>query len=178
MFYLWSVVGGIAVTTVIPPSGVVEPGLREEATRPMEGDAEREARRCRGVTREGRPCRRRAGDAHFCRVHATPAFYARALQPAEQEHYAEALTQEGLSAEIAVLRLHLLRLIERGDEERPGEIPRTVHALIRALHGQAGKDDAADEASAALDAAVRAEGLRLLDEGISDAPRAVESTRA
>ena len=143
----------------------------------MEGNAEQEARRCRGVTREGRPCRRHAGDAHFCRVHATPAFYARALRPAEREHYAEALTQEGLSGEIEVLRLHLLRLVERGDEERPGEIPRTVHALIRALHGQAGKDGAADDASAALDAAVRAEGLRLLDEGNPDTPRPVTSTR-
>jgi len=139
--------------------------LREEVARRMKGDAEREARRCRGVTREGRPCRRQAGDAHFCRVHATPAFYARALQPSEREHYAEALTQEGLSGEIAVLRLHLLRLVERGDEERPGEIPRTVHALIRALHGQAGNDSATGDAGAALDAAVRAEGLRLLDEG-------------
>jgi len=60
-----------------------------------------------------------------------------------------------------VLRLHLSRLVERGDEERPGEIPRTVHALIRALHGQAGNDSATGDAGAA----VRAEGLRLLDEG-------------
>jgi len=153
-----------------PLNCVAEPGLREEVTRRMKGDAERESRRCRGVTREGRPCRRHAGDAHFCRVHATPAFYARALQPAEREHYAEALTQEGLAGEIAVLRLHLLRLVERGDEERPGEIPRMVHALIRALHGQAGKDGTGGEGGAALDAAVRAEGLRLLDEGSSDIP--------
>ena len=138
----------------------------------MKEDAEQKARRCHGVTREGRPCRRHAGDGHFCRVHATPAFYARALRPAEQEHYAEALTQEGLSGEIAVLRLHLLRLVERADEERPGEIPRTVHALIRALQGHAGKDGTAGDASAALDAAVRAEGLRLLDKERCDAPLA------
>jgi len=68
-----------------------------------------------------------------------------------------------------VLRLHLLRLLERNDEDRPGEIPRTVHALIRALRG---KEGASDGAVPALDALVRAEGLRLLGvEGGLDAPR-------
>ena len=122
-------------------------------------------RRCQGLTRKGQPCRRRAGAAQFCRVHATthataqaaPAFYARALDRAEQEHYAEALTQEGLAGEIAVLRLHLLRLVERNDEGKPGEVPRVVHALIRALRGHEG---GGSDAVAALDAAVRAEGLR------------------
>ena len=135
-------------------------------------------RRCAGVTRAGRPCLRRVVDEHFCRSHGShgshgsrtpdvaPAFYAHALDTGERERYTEALAQEGLTGEVAVLRLHLLRLLQRDDEEKLGEIPHTVHALIRALRG---KESAATDDIAALDAAVQAEGLRLLGAEAGDA---------
>lgn len=114
------------------------------------------------MTAAGTPCKRQARQDGFCRQHAAGAFYARALSEQERASYAEALAQEGLAAEVALLRLHLLRLIGRDDHERAAEIPRTVHALVRAL-----KDDhgAGDHLLIALDAAVRDEGRRLLREG-------------
>ena len=119
------------------------------------------AERCRGVTVAGTPCKRRAGESGFCRQHGSGAFYARALSGQDRVSYLEALAQEGLSAEVALLRLHLLRLVGRGDDERAAEIPRTVHALVRALKdGRGGGETLLD----ALDAAVRDEGRRLLVE--------------
>ena len=117
------------------------------------------AGRCRSLTAAGRPCRRRAGEDGFCGQHTRAAFYARVLSGKDRASYLQALDQEGLAAEVALLRLHLLRLVGRGDPEKDSEIPRTVHALARAL-----KDDraAADTLLDALDAAVRAEGRRLL----------------
>lgn len=121
-----------------------------------------EAGRCRGITAAGTPCKRRAGEDGFCRQHGNGAFYARALSGQDRASYLEALTQEGLSAEVAVLRLHLLRLVGRDDDERAAEIPRTVHALVRALKDGRGSGESLVDA---LDAAVREEGRRLLAEG-------------
>jgi len=140
------------------------------------------ARRCRGVTRAGTPCRRPATEEGFCRQHREPLyerrtepFYARALSAQDRASYAQALTQEGLTEEVAVLRLHLLRLLERGDGDHPAEIPRTVHALVRAL-----KDDraAADDLLAALDAAIRDEGRRWLESGATVGGQAREEEPA
>lgn len=118
--------------------------------------------RCKGITRTGRPCRRPAAGEGFCRQHGTAAFYARALSVQERASFEEALAQEGLAGEVAVLRLHLLRLLGRDDPEKPGEIPRTVHALARALKdGRA----VAGDAAADLDALIREEGRRWLQEG-------------
>ncbi len=95
-------------------------------------------------------------------------FYARVLSVAEQTVFAQALAQQGLAAEVAVLRLHLLRLIERDDPDRPGEIPRTVHALVRALNdvreARTTAEDKGMTERETLDIAVREEGRRLLDE--------------
>src|SRR5579875_814206 len=135
----------------------------------MKTHDETAARRCQASTRGGAPCACRAVDGPFCRSHAATPFYARALSDDEQHDYAEALAQEGLAGEIAALRLHLLRLLARDDGEGIGEIPRTVHALIRALRD---KERAATDPVAALDAAVRAEGLRLLDGTGDDAAAA------
>jgi len=136
---------------------------------------------CRGVTRDGKPCRRRPRGDGFCHQHAMgdgqgarhageraaevapEEFYARVLSAAEQTLYARALAQQGLAAEVAVLRLHLLRLIERDDPDRPAEIPRTVHALVRALNDPRRTSTTADDEGAeTLDAAIREEGRRLL----------------
>ncbi len=115
---------------------------------------------CGALTRTGRPCRRRAGPGGYCQQHDAAAFYARALAPDERAVYAEALEQEGLAGEVAVLRLHLLRLLGRDDPERPAEIPRTVHALVRALKdGRAGDADGLQM----LDALLREEGRRWLE---------------
>jgi len=141
---------------------------------------------CRGVTRGGRPCRRRPRGDGFCSQHrmgngqgpllvgdrvaevAPREFYARVLSVAEQTVYAQALAQQGLAAEVAVLRLHLLRLIERDDPDRPGEIPRTVHALVRALNdvreARTTAEDKGMNERETLDIAVREEGRRLLDD--------------
>ncbi len=143
---------------------------------------------CRGVTRGGKPCRRRPRNDGFCSQHgkgdgrgpgpgpagdrtaeaAPQEFYGRVLSVAERTVYAQALAQQGLVAEVAVLRLHLLRLIERDDPDRPGEIPRTVHALVRALNdlkeARTSVDDKGMSERETLDAAVREEGRRLLDD--------------
>ncbi len=141
---------------------------------------------CRGVTRGGKPCRRRPRGDGFCSQHsmgngqeprpvgdraaevAPREFYARVLSVAEQTVYAQALAQQGLAAEVAVLRLHLLRLIERDDPDRAGEIPRTVHALVRALNdvreARTTAEDKGMNERETLDIAVREEGRRLLDD--------------
>lgn len=124
------------------------------------GAASGAAARCMGITRAGQPCRRRAVNAGFCARHGTPAFYARALSARERRSYDEALAQEGLAGEVAVLRLHLLRLLASDDQEARAEIPRTVHALARALKD--GRTTAGD-VLADLDAAIREEGRRWLD---------------
>ena len=115
---------------------------------------------CGAVTRAGQPCQRRAGRDGYCRQHSVAAFYTRALAPDERAVYEEALEQEGLAGEVAVLRIHLLRLLGRDDPERPAEIPRTVHALVRAL-----KDGRAGDAEGLqmLDALLREEGRRWLE---------------
>lgn len=120
------------------------------------------AARCKGLTRTGRRCRHRAGGDGFCRQHGTAAFYTRALSARDRAAFEEALAQEGLAGEVAVLRLHLLRLLGRDDPDKPAEIPRTVHALVRALKDGGG---AAEDSLAALDAAIRAEGRRWLEGG-------------
>lgn len=134
------------------------------------GNSNGKSDRCRGLTRDGAPCKRLAGGDGFCRQHASAPFYARALSAPERQSYAEALAQEGLAGEVAVLRLHLLRLLERGDLDQLAEIPRTVHALVRAL-----KDDRAATGAllAALDSAIRDEGIRWLEgrAGVDDRPR-------
>lgn len=131
----------------------------------METPARTGERRCAGRTRAGRPCRRLAVRDGLCRQHgrtvqSSPAFYARALNPDEREAYAEALSLEGLTGEVAVLRLHLLHLLERDDRDRSSEVARTVLALVRAIKETRGN---AAGAIAALDAAVREEGRRVLD---------------
>jgi hypothetical protein len=127
---------------------------------------------CRGVTARGRPCRRRAvAESGFCYQHSGASFYARAFSEEDRAAYEEALNQEGLTGEVAVLRLHLLRLLERDEPGRSAEIPRTVHALVRAIKDARG---ASNDAMAALDAAIREEGRRWLDEGEAakrEAPR-------
>lgn len=100
-----------------------------------------------------------------CRQHAGTAFYARVLPHEERASYEEALAQEGLAGEVTVLRLHLLRLVGRDDQDQAAEIPRTVHALVRALRdSRQGETDPI----AALDAAVREEGRRLLGEAMGE----------
>lgn len=125
----------------------------------------RAAPRCKALTRAGRPCARAAAREGLCRQHASPDLYASVLTAEERESYERALAQDGLSGEVAVLRLHLLRLLERDDPARPGEIPRTVQALVRALRDSHG---AATDPTAEIDAVVRAEGRRLLDETSSE----------
>lgn len=124
--------------------------------------------RCAALTRRGTACRGRPGASGYCPRHAPdpardvdgPAtvFYARRLDQEGQDDFAAAAAQEGLGGEVAVLRLHLLRLIG-DDPSRWGEIPRVVHALVRALHEQRGRGD---DARAEWDALVREEGRRLL----------------
>lgn len=115
--------------------------------------------RCLGLTRAGKPCRGRAVKAGLCARHGTPAFYARALSPEERQCYEEALAQEGLAGEVAVLRLHLLRLLASDEQDARAEIPRTVHALVRALKdGRVGGSDPLAD----LDAVIREEGRRWL----------------
>ncbi len=117
------------------------------------------APRCIGVTRAGKPCRHRAVKAGLCARHGAPSFYARVLSPQERQRYEEALAQEGLDGEVAVLRLHLLRLLASDEQDVRAEIPRTVHALVRALKdGRASGHDALAE----LDAVIRDEGRRWL----------------
>lgn len=129
------------------------------------------AARCKGTTRMGRPCRRPAAGEGFCRQHGIAAFYARVLSPRERASFEEALAQEGLAGEVAVLRLHLLRLLGRDDPDKPGEIPRTVHALARALKdGRAAAGDTAAE----LDALIREEGRQWLQKGDATEARRVE----
>lgn len=133
----------------------------------MEGGERAERRRCAGRTRAGLPCRRMAVRDSLCRQHGRaaqarpgPTFYARALDPDEREAYAEALALDGLTGEVAVLRLHLLHLLERDDRDRSSEVARTVLALVRAIRETRGNTTAV---VAALDAAVREEGQRVLD---------------
>jgi hypothetical protein len=127
---------------------------------------------CRGVTARGRPCRRRAvAESGFCYQHGAASFYARAFTEEDRSAYEEALNQEGLTGEVAVLRLHLLRLLERDEPGRSAEIPRTVHALVRAIKDARGTST---DALAALDTAIREEGRRWLDDKGSprhEAPR-------
>ncbi|HZS92357.1 MAG TPA: DUF5763 domain-containing protein [Chloroflexota bacterium] len=118
---------------------------------------------CRGLTARGRPCRRRAvAESGFCYQHGAASFYARAFSEEDRAAYEEALNQEGLTGEVAVLRLHLLRLLERNEPGGSAEIPRTVHALVRAIKDARGTSN---DALAALDAAIREEGRRWLDDG-------------
>ncbi len=129
--------------------------------------------RCAALTRRGAACRGRPGASGYCPRHApapareagvaAAAFYARRLDREGQDEFAAAAAQEGLEGEVAVLRLHLLRLIG-DDPDRWGEIPRVVHTLVRALHEQRGRGD---DARAEWDALVRDEGRRLLER---DAP--------
>lgn len=126
-----------------------------------EAEKARGPERCNGVTATGRACRRRAvGETGYCRQHGTAAFYARVLTARDRTSFEEALAQEGLAGEVAVLRLHLLRLLGRDDPERPAEIPRTVHALVRALRDARDTDG---DPLAIFDAAVREEGADVLD---------------
>jgi len=129
--------------------------------------------RCAALTRRGTACRGRPGASGYCPRHA-PArardaaaredtFYARRLDREGQDEFAAAAAQEGLEGEVAVLRLHLLRLIG-DDPSRWGEIPRVVHALVRALHEQRGRGD---DARAEWDALVRDEGRRLLERDVA-----------
>lgn len=133
----------------------------------MEAPVRAEGQRCAGRTRAGRLCRRTAVRDGLCRQHGRaaqahpgPTFYARALDPDEREAYAEALALDGLTGEVAVLRLHLLHLLERDDRDRSSEVARTVLALVRAIKETRGN---ATTVAAALDAAVREEGRRVLD---------------
>ena len=128
----------------------------------MDEHATGHSRLCKGVTRAGRPCRRPAAENGFCRQHDTAYFYARALSAGDRAAFDEAMAQEGLAGEVAVLRLHLLRLLRRAEPAAAAEIPRTVHALVRAL-----KDGrtSADGVAEALDAAIRDEGRRWLRGG-------------
>lgn len=131
--------------------------------------------RCMGLTRTGKACRRRAVSAGFCARHGTPAFYARVLSAQDRRLYEQALAQEGLVGEVAVLRLHLLRLLSCDDQEAHAEIPRTVHALVRAL-----KDEraVAGDPLADLDAVIRDEGRRWLEGGEGGANTPVAAANA
>jgi hypothetical protein len=125
----------------------------------MDERAAGSVRRCKGVTRAGKPCRRPAAENGFCRQHDAASFYARALSAGDRAAFDAAMAQEGLAGEVAVLRLHLLHLLQRAEPAAAAEIPRTVHALVRALKdGRA----AADGVAEALDAAIRDEGRRWL----------------
>lgn len=106
-------------------------------------------------------------------------FYGRGLRGPDLEHYMAALAQEGLAQEVALLRLYLLDLVSGHDPARCADIPRVVHALARALH-DGGRRRAGDSGGAhgqgadlALDAMVREEGRRLLDDDAAGARASV-----
>ena len=62
------------------------------------------------------------------RRHRTPSFYERALEAGDRELLEEALEVQGADQEVALLRVHVLKLLEAQSED-----PRALQAGLRLL---------------------------------------------